>query len=64
MWFVSSVVEVAALLVPVFFTLIECREHDGHHGGGILTDQVYDVLIIPKVKSPLSHLKSKQRICV
>lgn len=44
------------LLVPVFFALIEGREHDGHNCGCIVTDKAYDVFIIPKVQRPLSHL--------
>lgn len=40
----------ATLLVPVLFALIQGREHDGHNGAHIVTDQTQDVLIIPKIQ--------------
>ena len=41
----------------MFFAAIECREHDGHYGAGIVTDQTHYVLIVPEVQGALSHLE-------
>lgn len=41
----------------MFLALVECREHDGEDGRSIISDEIQDVLIIPEVQSPLSHLR-------
>ena len=43
--------------VPVFFgDPVEAGEHDGQDDAGVLLDQTHDVLVVPVVESPLSHL--------
>ena len=45
------------VLVPVALgVLVERGEHDGEDLGRVVADQTHDVLVVPVVQSPLSHL--------
>ena len=44
------------LLVPVLFTFVERRKHDGNYGGRVVAYQANNVLIIPEVQGSFSHL--------
>ena len=49
-------------LVPVLLgDPIESRKHDRQDNGRVLLYQTHDVLVVPVIQSPLSHLQHKQR---
>uniref|UniRef100_A0A1I8ILM0 Cyclic nucleotide-binding domain-containing protein n=1 Tax=Macrostomum lignano TaxID=282301 RepID=A0A1I8ILM0_9PLAT len=47
-------------LVPVLLGSVQCREHDRHGQGGIVGHQGQDVLIVPVVQRPFSHLEVRR----